>query len=157
MVSWIALAISLGSLGVLVWDKFLRRSRFDVQADWILSASEPALRLVVFNVGYRKDTVRDIRFKERPMPRGRGWTPFERVMSQLPVVLDVDEASPAFMLQVQSRLDDDFEDALRCGRIDEVEVENARGEVSVFPLPALHVAQHNAFTNQGPDLPKATP
>jgi hypothetical protein len=46
MVAWLALVISLASLAILVWDKFLRRAKFDVQADWILSAGEPAIRFV---------------------------------------------------------------------------------------------------------------
>lgn len=92
MVAWFALIISLASLAILVWDKFLRQAKFDVKGDWILSASQPALRFVVFNVGYRKGTVRDIRLRQHDMPIGRGWTPYQRVMSKLPIVLDGDEA-----------------------------------------------------------------
>jgi hypothetical protein len=157
MVAWLALAISLASLAILVWDKFLRRARFDLQADWILSSSEPALRFVVFNVGSRKGAVRDIRLKERAMPRGRGWSPYERVLSRLPMILDPDAASEPFLLQVQPVAADTFEDALRTGRIDTVEIENARGEISVFALPDLHRAHHNALTNAGPDMPRTTP
>lgn len=43
------------------------------------------------------------------------------------------------------------------GRVDTVEIEDARGSVSVFSLPDLHRAQHNAMTNAAPELPKATP
>ena len=93
MVAWFALLISLGSLGVLVWDKFLRRAKFEVKADWILSSDHPVLRVVVFNVGYRKGTVRDLRLRQRDMPKGRGWTPYERVTSRLPIVLNADEGS----------------------------------------------------------------
>lgn len=164
MVAWFAflsLVISLVSLAIVVWDKFLRRATFDVKGDWILSASEPALRFVVFNVGYRKGTVRDLRLKSHDMPGGRGWTPYHRVLSKLPIVLDADEASEPFLLQVQEQEWDThwdiFEDALRTGRIDTLEVEDARGKTSVFSLPELHRAQHDATTNTGPDLPKVTP
>jgi hypothetical protein len=157
MVAWLALVISLGSLGILVWDKFLRRAQFDVQGDWILSQSQPVLRFIILNVGYRKGTVRDIRLKQRTMPEGRGWTPYERVMSKLPLVLDADEASEPFMLQVQDQSRDTFEDALATGRIDTIELENARGKSSVFPLPELHRAQQDALTNAGPEIPKMTP
>lgn len=157
MVAWLALAISLASLAILVWDKFLRRATFDVQADWILSAGEPAIRFVVFNVGFRKGAVRDIRLKEQAMPVGRGWSPYERIMSHLPLILDADDASEAFILQVQPRAGDVFEDALRSGRINVIEVENARGDISVFALPELHRAQDDAMTHTGPDIPKLTP
>jgi hypothetical protein len=157
MVAWTALAVSLISTGVLVWERFLRRSRFEVQADWIISASAPVLRVAIYNVGYRKDTVRDVRFKEPAMPAGRGWTPFGAVMSQLPVVLDVDEASPAFMVQPQHEPWDIFDDALLCSRIDMLEVENARGRVSTHALPALCDAERNTQTNSGSTIPKSTP
>jgi hypothetical protein len=156
MVAWIALALSLVSTGVLVWERFLRRSRFDVQADWIMSASDPVLRVAIFNVGYRKDTVRDLRFKQRAMPMGRGWTPYGAVMSQLPVVLDIDEASPAFLVQPRREPWDIFHDALLCSRIDVLEVENARGRVSTHVLPALCDAERDTQTNSGPTIPKST-
>ena len=157
MIAWIALAISLASLAILVWDKFLRRAEWDVQADWILSASEPALRFVVLNVGYRKGTVRDIRLRSHDMPKGRGWTPYERVMSKLPLVLDADEGSEAFVLQPRPRPSDVFDDALAAGRIDTIEIEDARGDISVFALPDLHRAQHEAATSGGKTIPKTTP
>ena len=78
-------------------------------------------------------------------------------MSKLPLVLDADEGSDAFVLQTDVQPQDPFELALRDGRINAVEVENARGEISVFSLPELHRAQHNAMTNVGPDIPKTTP
>jgi hypothetical protein len=77
--AWFALVISLTSLGIVVWDTFLRNAAFVVQADWILSTPEPALRLVVLNIGYRKGVIRDIRLREAAMPHGRGWTPYGRV------------------------------------------------------------------------------
>lgn len=157
MVAWLALGISLATLSILVWEKFLRRAKFDVQGDWILSASEPVLRFVIFNVGHRRGVVRDIRLRQHDMPEGRGWTPYERIMSRLPLVIDADDGSDPFLFQVQPRTEDLFEDALRSGRIDTLEVESARGEISVFSLPELHRAQHNAMTNAGPDLPKTTP
>lgn len=157
MIAWLALTVSLASLGIVIWDKFLRRAKFEVKADWILSVSQPVLRYVVVNVGYRKGTVLDIRLRQHDMPEGRGWTPYERVMSRLPIVLDADEASEPFLLQTQTTAHDTFEDALRMGRIDTIELEDARGAMTVFSLPDLHRAQHNAMTNAGPDLPKATP
>jgi hypothetical protein len=157
MVAWVALALSLITTAILVWDKFLRRSRFEVQADWILNASDPVLRVAIYNVGYRKDTVRDVRFRERSMPSGRGWTPYEAVMSQLPLVLDVDAASPAFNVQPRRKPWDVFHDALLCSRIDVLEVENARGRVSTHALPPLDEAERNAQTNSGPAIPKSTP
>ena len=157
MVAWIALAFSLVTTGVLVWDKFLRRSRFEAQADWIMNASDPVLRVAIYNVGYRKDTIRDIRFRESSMPPGRGWTPYGSVMSHLPVVLDVDGASPAFIVQPRRDPWDIFHDALLCSRIDVLEVENARGRVSMHALPALCDAEHNAQTNSGATIPKSTP
>jgi hypothetical protein len=149
------LIVSLSSAGVVVWDAFLRRSRFDVKADWIISTDEPVLRIVILNVGWRKDTVVDVRLKERAMPRGRGWTPLASVMSQLPVILDVDEASPAFELAASSG-GDSFDDALRCDRIEELEVENARGRIDVFALPALYRAKDNAERNIEPHIQKGT-
>lgn len=157
MVAWIALALSLITTGVLVWDKFLRQSRFEVQADWIMSATDPMLRVAIYNVGYRKDTVRDVRFKERSMPPGRGWTPYEAVMSHLPVILDVDEASPAFSVQSRREPWDIFRDALLCSRIDLLEVENARGRVTMHALPLLHEAERDVLTKSGPSIPKSTP
>jgi hypothetical protein len=154
MVAWIALLISLGTLGILVWDKFLRRAKFDLQADWILNRGDPVLRFVVLNVGSRKGTVRDVRLKERTMPRGRGWSPWDRLMQHLPIVLDADEGSRAFLVQGDRDNVDVFEDAMLTGRINEIEVENARGDIQVFPLPELHQTRQNHVTNQGPDLPK---
>jgi hypothetical protein len=157
IVGWFALAISLGSLGVLVWDKFLRQARFEVKGDWILSGAQPVLRVVIFNVGYRKGTVRDLRLKERAMSKGRGWTPYERVMSRLPIVLDADEGSEAFLFELQRNPRDIFEDALATSRIDTIEIENARGEISAFTLPVLHEAKSNAMTNAGSEMPRLLP
>jgi len=157
MVAWFALAVSLLTLAVLLWDKFLRRAKWDVQGDWILTSSEPTLRFVVLNVGYRKGTIRDIRLKAHDMPEGRGWTPYGRVMSKLPIALDADEASDAFLLQLRSGPPDVFETALASGQIDTVEIEDARGTISIFSLPDLHSAKHNAMTSAGPDLARTIP
>jgi hypothetical protein len=157
MAAWFALTISLISLSVLVWDKFLRRASFEVKGDWILNSSQPVLRLVIFNVGYRKGTVRDVRLKQHDMPLGRGWTPYERLMSRLPIVLEADEGSQAFLFQLQPRPENTFEDALATGRITAVEIENARGAITVFPLPELHEAKRNAATNAGSDMPRRLP
>lgn len=158
-VAWIALVFSGASFALVLWEKFWRRPRFDVQADWILSSSTPVLRFVVFNTGYRKGTIRDIRLKERTMPRGRGWTPFERVMQHLPLVLDADTGSRAFLLQVDRQIQTAslFDLALGDGRIDELELEDAREQTHVFALPDLHAALHNAETNALPDMPRTTP
>lgn len=157
MATWIALAFSLITTGVLVWDKFLRQSRFEVQADWIMNAPDPVLRVVLHNVGHRKDTVQQVRFKERSMPLGRGWTPYEAVMSHLPAILDVDGASPVFSVEPRRRPWHIFHDALLCSRIDLLEVENARGRVSVHTLPPLYEAERDALTNSGPSISKSTP
>jgi hypothetical protein len=157
MVAWIALTLSLVSTGVLVWDKFLSRSRFEVQADWIINATDPILRVAIYNVGHRKDTVRDIRFRERSMPSGRGWTPYGSVMSQLPIVLGVDEAAPALIIQPRQAPSDVFHDGLLCSRVDVLEIENARGRVSIHPLPALYEAERNARTNCDPAIAKSMP
>jgi hypothetical protein len=71
MVAWIALGVSLISTGVLLWERFLRRSRFEVQADWIIGTGDPVLRVVIYNIGYRKDTVRDVRFREHASSSSR--------------------------------------------------------------------------------------
>lgn len=157
MVAWIALILSLVSTGVLVWDRLLQKSRFDVSADWILTSDSPVLRVVICNVGYRKDSVRDVRFKLRDMPRGRGWTPFESVMSRLPIVLDVDEASPAFILRPRQGPWTILNDGLLTSSVSQVEVESARGRISIHELPLLGVAQQNAETNSGPDIAKTLP
>jgi hypothetical protein len=157
MVAWIALTLSMISTSALLWDKFLSRSRFEVQGDWIMTKSPPALRVAIYNVGYRKDTIRDVRFRETSMPAGRGWTPYEAVMRHLPRVLDVNEASAAFLIQPRREPWDIFDDALLSSRIAVVEVENARGRSSTHALPALCDAEHNAQTNRGPALPKSTP
>lgn len=154
MVAWFALVVSLGSLGVLVWDKFLRSASFEVKGDWILTGARPVLRVVIFNVGYRKGTVRDLRLRQRDMPKGRGWTPYGRVMSRMPIVLDADEGSEAFLFEVQPNPRDTFEDALATGRIDTIEIENARGLVSAFSLPELHEAKLNAATYAGDEMPR---
>jgi hypothetical protein len=156
VVAWIALAVSLASLGVVVWDNFFRKSRLEVKGDWILGEEPPVLRVVVYNVGYRKDSIRDMRFKNRAMPSGRGWTPYASVLQHLPVVLDVDEASPAFVVHPQRKPFNPLDAALLSSDIDAIEVENARGQVSVHELPLLYQAQQNALTNAGPELPKTT-
>jgi hypothetical protein len=60
---------------------------------------------------------------------------------------------------LESRRDyvDIFDDALHMGRIDTIEVEDARGKVVTFSLPDLHRAKQNALTNAGPDMPRTTP
>lgn len=155
MIAWIALGLSLVSTALLVWDRFLRQSRFEVKADWVLTtASDPMLRVVIYNVGHRKDSVRDVRFKQHDMPLGRGWTPYESVLSRLPIVLDVDEASPAFILRPRSDPPSGLTDGLLTGLINAAEVENARSRISTHTLPLLFDAQANARTNSGPDLAK---
>jgi hypothetical protein len=158
VVAWLALVLSLVSVGVTVWDHFLRRSKFAVQADWILSGERPVLRIVVLNVGDRKDTIRDIRLKEAPQGP-RGWTPWESVMSKLPIVLEPDAASPPFLIELEPHGGpfNILQDALRTSRIDALDVENARGWISTFELPALYQAQQNAETNAGPQLAKTIP
>lgn len=157
MVAWIALAVSLASTGAFVWDRFLRRSRFEVQADWIMVAADPVLRLAIHNVGDRKDTIREMRFKERAMPAGRGWTPHGAVLSQLPVALDIGEASPAFSVHPRQGPSHIFHDGLLCSRIDTLEVENGRGRVSTHSLPLLYEVERDVLTNRGERIPKSTP
>jgi hypothetical protein len=152
-ISIIALSFSLVTLAILVWDKFLRRAKFDVQADWIISASEPVLRFAVLNTGYRKSVVRDIRLRSQNMPVGEGWTPYNAVMSKLPLVLDADDASEAFLVQPAAPRDDAFEDALRAGRIDAIDLENGRGQVSTFRLPDLRQAKRDAEGNPAQATP----
>ena len=91
------------------------------------------------------------------MPVGRGWTPYGAVLSRLPVVLDVDEASPAFSVQPRREPWHIFHDALLSSRIDVLEVENARGRVSTHSLPLLFEAERDVQTNSGPHIPKSTP
>lgn len=157
--SALAVFISLASLGIVVWDKFLRRPKFDVQADWILSQGEPVLRFTVFNVGHRKGTVRNLRLRSNDMAVGTGWTPYDPVMRRLPLVLDADEAAEAFELQ-PARAGGPWEsldDAVRTGRIDTLEVEDAREQVEVFRLPDLHRAQHDLLTGGEPFLRRPSP
>jgi hypothetical protein len=157
MVGSIVLLVSLVSTSVLVWDKFLRRSRFEVQADWIVVAADPVLRVAIHNVGDRKDAIRDVRFKERAMPVGRGWTPHGAVLSQLPVTLDGGEASPVFSVHPRHGPWHVFHDGLLCSRIDTLEVENGQGRISTHSLPLLYEAERDVLTNSGERIPKSTP
>jgi hypothetical protein len=77
--------------------------------------------------------------------------------SKLPLILEADGASEPFLLAVDPRSTDIFEDALGCRRIDTLELEDARGNVTVHSLPDLHRSRWNAETNQGLSLGKSTP
>ena len=50
-----------------------------------------------------------------------------------------------------------FEDALATGRIDTIEIEDARGLLGIFALPALHEAVTHAATNAGSEMPRQLP
>jgi hypothetical protein len=103
MIAWIALWLPLVSTALLVCDKLLRQSRFEVKGDWVVTtARDPMLLVAICNVRHSKQSVRDVRLKQQDVPLGRGWTPYESVLSKLPIVLDVDEESPAFLLRPRS-------------------------------------------------------
>jgi len=137
-ISILALVASTVALGVTLWDKFLRRPMLGVQIDWLVDGSgQRVLRLVLFNMGSRKDCVRELRFRVdgSDVP----WTP--GMLDRLPLVLDVDEASqPPFLLhaiEVNPAEANPFQTALRSGQgIRSLEVENIRGHVSRFDVPA---------------------
>lgn len=95
--------------------------------------------------GRRKDSVSDIRFRTDSMPTERGWTSYRDLFPHLPLVLDVGEASRIFMVQMDPPLsaayprppdnDDRFQDQLRSGFINTMDVEASGHRLTSFPVP----------------------
>lgn len=137
--SIIAIVLSVAALAVTVWDKFLRKPDLGAQVDWIVDgAGQRVLRLVFFNMGTRKDCIKEIRFfvHGSDVP----WTP--AMLDRLPLVLDVDEASnPPFLLHRLNgtpQQDNPFQAALRIGKgLERIEVENIHGKITGFPAPVI--------------------
>ena len=149
-----AFGLSLVLAGIRIWEALVVRPKIIAKIDWLQTKEEPVLRIVVANIGRRKDTVAEIRFKERGMARGRGWTPFEEVFRHLPVVLDVNESSSALYVPVDHRAGDAFAMRLRSDQLHVLEVQMIGGGCYEFDVPSLLVTKRKWETRE--DLPVAT-
>lgn len=105
-IALVALVLSLGLAGIRLWEAFFKRPKLGVKFDWIRNETFPILRFVVYNEGSRKICIREIRFGLRDTPHMEGWMRAS-VLMRLPVVVDVDEASPAFMIQAGAASEND--------------------------------------------------
>jgi hypothetical protein len=135
VLSIIALTISATLGGIKIWETWFRRSKFGVKFDWIQHRGAPILTWVIYNSGWKRDGVREIRFGSLETPDTEGWIPQRAVLERLPVMLDVDEISPRFYINTVPSSTDVFDVALRGGRIRKMVLTNARRKRSVYEVP----------------------
>ncbi len=126
--------ISLGLAGLKLWETFLRTSKFEAKFDWLDHAGPPILTFVVMNTGFKKDGIREMRLATDDDDDG-GWTPFNAIFKQLPLMLDVDEISTRFALQTVPNSTDRGDQELATGRVTKLIIENSRGRRTVVSVP----------------------
>ncbi|HEX5925229.1 MAG TPA: hypothetical protein VFY45_15470 [Baekduia sp.] len=142
--------LSLGLALLKWWETFFQRAVFTAQCDWVSIDQVFVLRVGIADTGRRKGTIQDIRFRQASMPAGRGWTPYVSILERLPIVLDRDEAV-AFHVSVppassaeyprDAGVEWHFEDGMRTGQIDTLEVEPVGGTAVDFDVPALPIVK----------------
>ena len=130
-VDWLALiafviSVLLACLGI--WRQFFRHAKIEAKVDWVYGEGKlKGVRFIVSNTGYRKTilTRAGIRCSEDANPQSL-WSDMS-ILEQLPIVLDVDEASPKLFVAVGPYMTD--------GTAKAVLVEDYKGNQELFPLP----------------------
>ncbi len=148
--TFVMAAIALGISGILaavkIWETFLSRSRFYVNCDWYEAkgTAPPLLHFTVANVGWRKDSIREIRLATADSLDDMGYLVRSDIMDKLPAALDVGEISEPFELHPPSVGGNEFQTALREGRVTKLIVVNSREQISTFPIPPIDFLTYTA-------------
>ncbi len=140
--------ISLGLACLRVWEALFRRARFKADFEWQGPRDNAVLEFTLTNVGWKKGSVRRVLFRTRFPKAASGSDPRQWLeldiqgptLNPLPLVLDVDEASPVASLPLNvlrdgsgnlKRLMRDLLDGVAL-----LVVTTARGKEIIFPVPA---------------------
>lgn len=123
----VAFFISVGLAGLELWRQFFRQARLEARPDWRYSGGVlKGLQVIVFNTGQRKTIVTRVGIKcsdvDPPTLRGDS-----SIVEQLPVVLDVDEASPKLFFSRDTYMTD--------GRAEAIVAEDHKRNQTTFDLP----------------------
>jgi hypothetical protein len=152
----LGLGLSVVLAGIKVWETFMLRPNLTALLEWVVVDQVPVLRVAFANVGRKKGTIMDLRFREASMPSGRGWTPYRDVLERLPVVLDTG-AGFAFHVELPPASTAErprdagvewlFEDAVRTGRVTTLEVDVGGAPMVEFEVPVLPIVREQWRSN----------
>lgn len=112
---------------VKIWETFFQRSRLQVEQDWIEDRNgEKALWLTVANTGYKREGIREIRFRTAAMVAGSGMLSAD-VHNALPIMLE--PADISCRLEIAAFGTNDLSVALKADKVRLLDVVDTRGNV----------------------------